>query len=191
MENDDNQSFFPPPKKPKNVSTLVLGIVLIFIILGAIGYYIYRLSQPNPVSSPSPSPSPKTSKLTSPSPTISPTLSPTISPTKSGDNFQIPTGEIYLISSKADTNGDGKEEILVITQKTNNKFHAYVLSSDGKNLFDNPDLGQKPLRIATQIYATGEKYPSWMLVFTEESGNLAFIHWNGTRYEIPKENLGI
>ena len=86
---------------------------------------------------------------------------------------------------------DGKEEILVITQQANGKYHAYILSEDKASiLYDNKELDQKPLRIGLQIYDSEVDYPSWMLVFTEQSGNLAFIHWDGTQYIIP-ESLGI
>lgn len=96
------------------------------------------------------------------------------------------------MQSTADTNGDSKDETLVITKMASGKYHAYVLSFDGKSLFDNKELDRKPVRIATQIYdASKETYLSWMLVFTENSGDLAFIHWNGTKYEIPQNELGI
>lgn len=174
---------------------LIVIIVIIIIVFGYLGYLIWKsenrqspqaTSSPSSESSTSPNISPKFSSSISPSPAISPTTSPT-----SETSYQIPQGETYEISSKADTNGDGKEEILVITKKANGKYHAYVLSADGAKLFDNQDLGQKPVRIAIQTYNEGEKYVSWMLVFTEQSGSLAFIHWNGQKYEIPQDNLGI
>lgn len=181
-------------KTPKTL--LIIVIILILLILGGIGYYFWKIQKqinntPDTINSNLRSASPTLSSGASPSSSISPTVSPTISPKSSSDNFQIPQGETYEISSKADTNGDSKEETLVVTKKADGKYHAYILSVDGAKLFDNQDLGQKPLRIATQIYGANEKYVSWMLVFTEESGSLAFIHWNGTKYEIPQDNLGI
>lgn len=130
--------------------------------------------------------------LTSPSarPSINPSLD--ISPTASSlTDYKVPDGEKFVISSNADTNGDAKDEVLVITSQTSGKYHAYILSSDGQSLFDNKELLKKPLRIGTQTFDPAkESYLSWMLVFSENSGDLAFIHFNGTQYEIP-QNEGI
>jgi hypothetical protein len=71
------------------------------------------------------------------------------------------------------------------------KYHAYILSNDDQILWENKELDRPPVRIATQTYNTNENYLSWMLVFTEQSGDLAFIHWNGHEYEIPQNELGI
>lgn len=181
----------------KSSKILLIVIILIIIaILSGIFYYSWKLGKNTPSTLVTSGPTAFTAspefKQSSPFSTTSPIISPTTSPTQSSVNYQIPPGETFEISSKADTNDDGKEETLVVTKMTSGKYHAYVLSYDNTAiLFDNKALTQKPLRIATQVYNEGEKYPSWMLVFTEQSGNLAFIHWNGLKYEIPQENLGI
>lgn len=108
----------------------------------------------------------------------------------SADIYQVPAGETYIKSSIADTNGDKKKETLVVTKNKLKKYHAYVLTVDGKKIFDNAELLQAPVRIDLISFNQGESYKTWMLVFTEDSGNLAYIHWNGTKYEIP-ENIGI
>jgi hypothetical protein len=95
------------------------------------------------------------------------------------------------MASTNDTNGDSKDENLVITKISDDKYHLYVLSNDGTVLFDDKTLTKKPVRIGTQIYdPTTEIFLSWVLIFTENSGDLAILHWNGTKYEIPK-NEGI
>lgn len=182
------------PKKSKaNKAVITLLIIVTLGVLGYIGYIFYK-SNTTPATGQNQSPSPINGLKLSGTPKISPSPSigspsPSISP--SAIDYKVPEGETYLMSSTADTNSDSKDETLVVTTTKDGKYHAYVLSSDGKSLFDNPDLGQKPLRIATQTYdASKESYLSWMIVFTEQSGNLAFIHWNGTQYEIP-QNMGI
>ena len=183
---------------PKKMSgeTKTLLVILVIVIIGAIGFVSYTIYKAQKTPSSESSPTPAESIKISGSPTAATSLSispsPAISSSPSGTpNLQIPEGETYVISSTADTNGDGKDETLVIT-KLNNKYHAYILSNDGKSLWDNKELDRKPVRIATQTYdSSKETYLSWMLVFTEQSGDLAFIHWNGTTYEIPQNELGI
>lgn len=180
----------------KRKSPVFLYILIIALILFVFGWIVYELSKnilaPKTSTTPTPSSSKSASSTKkSPSPSMTSILSPSVSPSPSVSVLKIPAGETYELSSQADTNGDGNMETLVTTRKPDNKYHAYVLSKDGTTLFDNPDLGMKPLRIALQTYSEKEKYLSWMLVFTEESGSLAFIHWNGTKYEIPKDDLGI
>ena len=181
---------------PSAKTTLIVIIVLILLTLAAI-LFVYFKSVKKEQTSPFPSPSATISSKISPSSTPrssaspSATLSPSTTSAQSTPNYQIPQNETYEISSIEDTNGDGQKETLVVTKTQDNKYHAYILSASGSKLFDMPDLGQKPLRITTQIYNAEDKYVSWMVIFTEQSGNLAFIHWNGTKYEIPQENLGI
>lgn len=173
---------------------LVIIIILAIVLLSWIGFYFFKNNKTSQITStPSPklststiTPNSTSSSLLSPSPVLSP--SPTAA---TSSTYQIPAGETYLLSSMADTNGDGKDETLVVTAMSSGKYHVYVLSSTGANLFDDKTFTQKPLRIATQAYDTNEKYPSWMLIFTEQSGNLALIHWNGRAYEIPRNELGI
>ncbi len=173
--------------------TFLIVLIILVAFLGS-GYFLYKSfapqksgqgSSPSPIlrtSSPSPSPSSKNSPLASPSISPSPSATP---------NYQVPANESYVMSSAADTNGDKKEEILVITKQADGKYHAYVLSNDNKSLFDTKNMPQKPVRIATQTYDFAkESYLSWMLVFSENSGDLAFIHWNGSAYEIP-QSLGL
>lgn len=186
-----------PKKSPPGTKiAIVISSLLVLATLGYVGYILIKSQNSTREISQSSSPSPKISAKLSSSPRVSPSPTPSassqISPSAIDYNaLHIPEGETYFMSSAADTNGDSKDETLVITKTSAGKYHAYVLSSDGKSLFDNKDLGQKPLRIATQTYdSTKETYLSWMLVFTEESGNLALIHWNGTAYEIPP-NMGI
>lgn len=183
-----------PKKIPASTKTTI--IIIVIIVIAALGYIGWTLftpeksccsSSPFPVQSVKTSGSPdnETAGEVSPTPTISPSPSASV-------NLQIPDGETLTISSSADTNGDRKEENLVITKMANNKFHAYILSTDGQSLFDNKELDRAPVRIETRIYDSNkESYLSWMLIFTEQSGDLAFIHWDGTKYEIPQENSGI
>ena len=185
-----------PKRKNRQTKGLLAGLIIITLIVFVyIGYTL--LKSPNEVENQSLTflPSPQTSMTSTPSPQLSssPILSPTPSPVTSGGqiDYKIPDGETYVISSTADTNGDKKDETLVVTKKTESKYHLYILSAEGKSLYDNPELLQKPVRIATQIYdPTKETYLSWMLVFTEQSGNLIFVHWNGNSYEIP-QTVGI
>lgn len=190
---EDQDEIFPQQKKKSSKTGLILALILVFLVFGGLFLYVYLKNRSNPNPLPSPSAKIKTtaSPQISPSLSLSPKIPPTISPTKSGAELLIPASETLELSSQADTNGDLKDETLVITKKSNGKYHAYILSFEKKILYDNQDLGQKPLRIATQIYNPSEKYLSWMLVFTELSGNLAFIHWNGQNYEIPVSDLGI
>lgn len=184
----------PSNNNPKT-SKILLGIIvfLVVVVLGWMVYFLWKLETNPSIST---SPTPLLTPQKSGSPTVSPSLktssSPSVSASPSAGNidYKVPTGETYLMSAQADTNGDSKLETLVITSAANNKYHAYVLSSDGNILYDNKDLGQKPLRIADTTYSETDTYSSWMLVFTEQSGNLAVIHWNGTAYEIP-QSMGI
>ena len=180
------------PRKNNQAKGLVIGIIILTLIsFSYIGYTIWKspgVSTSTPLTL---MPSPQTNPESSPSPKLSssPELSPTPSPASSGAriDYQVPQDETYVISSTADTNGDNKDETLVITKKTTGKYHLYILSTEGKSLYDNQEILQKPVRVATQIYEpTKETYLSWMLVFTEQSGNLIFVHWNGTQYEIPQ-----
>jgi len=179
--------------QPKT-SKIFLGIIvfLVIVVLGWMVYFLWK-NESGPAitasSTPTTTKSPKTTLSSSPKTSLSP--SPKTSSSSIPIDYKVPTGETYLMSSQADTNGDGKIETLVITTAANNKYHAYVLSLDGATLYDNKDLGQKPLRIADTTYSETDKSSSWMLVFTEESGSLAIIRWNGTQYEIPQDNLGI
>ena len=181
-----------PKRKNRQTAGLLVGIIIItLIVFGYIGYSLFKSPKETDNKSLTFLPSPQTTMSFSPSPQLSssPKLSPTPSPTASGSqiDYKIPGGETYVISSTADTNGDKQDETLVVTKKTESKYHLYILSTEGKSLYDNPELLQKPVRIATQIYdPTKETYLSWMLVFTEQSGNLIFVHWNGKAYEIPQ-----
>ncbi len=170
---------------------LVIIIVLVVAVLGWMAFFIWG-SNDNSKTTATKSPIP-TKLAVSPTTSLKISSSPTTSPTsKTTPNiYQVPVGETYIMSSEEDTNGDGENETLVITEINDGLYHAYILSADKSSiLYDNKELTQKPVRISTQVYGTGETYSSWMLVFTEQSGNLAFIHWNGTEYEIP-ESLGI
>ena len=176
-----------PRHKPFKTFLIVLIIVA---ILGGFGYYIYKAfftkeTEESPATkassllSPALSPS---SLTTSPSPSLLPSPSPSGTP-----DYKIPTGETFSIASTADTNGDKKDETLVITKISTGKYHAYILDSTGQSLFDNKELLDRPIRIATQTYdPSKESYLSWMMVFSENSGQVAFIHWTGTAYEIPQ-----
>ena len=186
------------PKRTSSSSKILITIILILALaaFGYVGYLLYKNannsgSEATSLSTPEENTKVSSSPNISPSLNISPSMSLSASPSASA-NMQIPAGETFVLSSNADTNGDGKEEILVVTQMSNNKYHAYVLSDTGQILFENKELSLKPVRIATQTYdPSKESFLSWMMVFTEQSGSLAFIHWNGTKYEIPQENSGI
>ena len=175
---------------PKHNPLKTILIVLVLVVaFAAIGYLIYRSFYPKEseeTSTSLPSPTISPSGVTS-SPKLSSTPSALVSPSPSGTpDYKVPTDETYVMSSVADTNGDTKDETLVITKQNNGKYHIYILSADGNNLFDDKTLDRKPTRIATQTYdSSKESYLSWMLIFSENSGDLAFIHWNGSKYEIP------
>lgn len=177
--------------KQKRTSAKVLIVLIIILVLGAIGYAGYVLFMPVPTGQSNVGFTPTSLKIVnSPSPSVSASLTPSASPSQNpsptnSQDYKVPEGETYVSSSTADTNGDSKEEILVITKLTNGKYHAYVLTSDGQVIFENKELAKKPIRIMTQTFDVSESYLSWMLVFTEQSGDLAFVHWNGTTYEIP------
>lgn len=182
------------PKRP-SFAKRVLYIVLPIILLAVLGFFIYQILQPAPKSVAENSPSPSFSQsvsptLLTPSPQVSSSLPVSSSPSIQASalpNYKVPAGETFSIASTADTNGDGKDETLIITKISTGKYHAYVLSSDGNSLFDNKELLDRPIRIATQTYdPSKETYLSWMLIYNENSGDLAFIHWNGTAYEIPQ-----
>lgn len=181
------------PKKTSG-GTKVLIITIAILVVGGLSYSGYILfKSPRESNETNISPLPSTSAKISGVPSISPSspVSPSPSPSANID-YKVPEGETFTSASTADTNGDGKDETLVITKMTDGKYHVYVLSSTGSSLFDNKELTKKPVRIALQTYdSTKESYLSWMLVFTEQSGDLAFIHWNGTAYEIPQNDLGI
>ncbi len=181
--------------KRKSTGVKILIFLLVLITLGVIGYSYYVLFGPGSKTETDTSTNLNDKIKGSPSvaPTIksSPTLLATPSPVGTPD-YKVPTNEVYLMHSSADTNGDSKEETLVITRMNTTKYHAYVLDAGGEIVYDNKLLDRPPVRIATQTYdSTQESYLSWMLVFIENSGELAFIHWNGTKYEIPQLNSGI
>jgi len=180
-----------PKHNPLKTILIVLILVVVFAL---IGYLIFRTFYPKgseETSTSSPPPIISPSGVIS-SPTSSPTSSALASPSPTGTpDYQVPSDETYVISSLADTNGDTKDETLVITKQKDGKYHLYVLSSDNQSLFDSKDMPQKPVRISTQTYdSSKEAYLSWMLIFSENSGDLAFVHWNGTKYEIPP-SLGL
>lgn len=178
---------------PKRMSagTKILIIFLIILVLAVLVYIGLLLFRTKPVEtgeliiSPIPSESlPVSSSPGSPSPTFASTSpSPLL-------NYKIPQGETFVIASTGDTNGDGKEETLVITQMNNGKYHLYVLANDGTSIYDNKELTRKPIRVALQTYdSTKESFLSWMLVYVENSADLSFIHWNGTAYEMLTQGL--
>ncbi|MBM2820399.1 MAG: hypothetical protein HW405_159 [Candidatus Berkelbacteria bacterium] len=183
-----------PKRNPGANKALI--ILLVIIIVAVIGYVLYILIRPTSDDLTGAQASPTPSKIinspsASGSSNISTSPSITALPTPTGtQNYKVPEGETFVAASTADTNGDGKEETLVITKMTNGKYHAYILTPTGENLFDNKEMTKKPVRIVTQTFDSSESYLSWMLVFTEQSGDLAFIHWTGTKYEIPA-SLGI
>lgn len=178
---------------PKRMSTgtKILIFILIILVLATLVYVGLLLFRTKPVEtdeliiSPIPSESLKVSGspgATSPTPT---SASP--SPLQ---NYKVPQGETFINASTGDTNGDGKDETLVITQLANGKYHIYVLSNTGTSLYDNREVTRKPIRIALQTYdSTKESYLSWMLVYVENSAELAFIHWNGTAYEMLTQGM--
>jgi len=166
------------------------GFVLFLAIIGSVGYFVYQKYTPSqkavspkvlptkivdssnqsPILKPSPSP------LASPSPLVSAT-----------PDYKVPAGETYVTSSTADTNGDNKTETLVVSAQNDGKFHIYVLDNTSSIVFENKNMPAKPIRISTQAYdPTKEGYLSWMLVMSENSGDLFFVHYNGTAYEIPQ-----
>lgn len=104
-------------------------------------------------------------------------------------DLKIPSEEVLILSSQADTNGDGEEEILVITKiLANQRIHFYILGSEGQKLFDKPDALEYPLRIELRKIGE-EEYDSFFLVFTE-TGEGFSIHWNGEKYIIPESEKG-
>lgn len=185
------------PKKMSGGTKALIVILIILVLagLGYIGYTIYKANKTQSTSSTSPSPTSSVKTSGSPLASGSPKVSPSsvISPSPSGTvDMKIPEGETYVIHSTADTNGDSKDETLVITKMTNGKYHIYILSADGTVLWEDKTLDRVPVRVATQTYdSSKETFLSWMLVFTEQSGDLVFLHWNGTKYEIPQNELGI
>ncbi len=184
------------PKKTSGGTKALIIIIAILVLAGLIysGYILFK--QPVTESGQTnASPIPSNSLKISGEPSINLSSLATPSPSPSGtidyNALKIPEGETFANVSTADTNGNGKDETLVITKMTNGKYHVYVLSNDGNSLFDNKELTKKPVRIALQTYdSTKESFLSWMLVFTENSGDLVFIHWNGTTYEIP-QSMGL
>src|SRR3990172_4357542 len=117
---------------------MVLVIILIIAGLGFIGYTLFwqNKSEIEIKASPSPLTSTKISGTPSILPSVSPSLS--VSPSPSGTpDYKIPTGETFVMVSTNDTNGDGKDENLVITKMTSDKYHVYILSADGQVLFDD------------------------------------------------------
>lgn len=181
--------------KRKSPVIIFLTILLVVVVLGVFGFCWYIILGPG--SKPKVETTPDLTNKIKGSPSTAPTIAVSIKPSTTPSvnatpDYKVPSNEIYLMNSAADTNGDGKEEILVITRMVSTKYHAYVLDADGKVVFDNKELDRPPVRIATQTYdSTKETYLSWMLVFIENSGELAFIHWNGTKYEIPQQDVGI
>lgn len=163
--------------------------ILILAILGVAAFYFYQkyFAKTDEVKAPAEEITDENTTSTSTKPTAtaaSPT--PTVAATP---DYRLPTGETYVTSSAEDTNGDGKLETLVISAQTDGKFHAYVLSNEKTVLFETKDLTKKPARIDTQVYKTGESYDSWMVVMSENSSDLFFIHWNATTYEIPQDTI--
>lgn len=178
-------------------SKILIGIIIALVVI-VLGWVVYSMLKneggptigttvPTPSSALTPSGSPNLS----PSPKSSVSSSPQMTPSSNASLYKVPAGETYIVSAQDDTNGDNQKETLVVTSETNGKYHAYVLSSEGAILYDNKELGLKPLRITTTKYNADDKNVSWMLVFTEESGSLAIIRWNGQTYEMPQDNLGI
>src|SRR3990167_343523 len=123
---------------------IVILVILVLVGLGYIGYTIYNTNQTKTSgiqSSPSPNLSVKISgsPIASTSPKISP--SGVLSPSPSGNiDMKIPEGETYVIHSTADTNGDSKDETLVITKMASGKYHVYILSTDRTILWENKTL---------------------------------------------------
>lgn len=198
MKSPSNELFW---EGAKNHSSKILIAGLVILILAAAGFFTFyfwpksvdnssvaeeeetgatgaaatKESTPSSTSTTSPT-TPSTTKTTTPSATTA---------TSTADQYQVPKGETYFMSSADDTNGDGKKETLVITQRKDKKYHLYVLSSKGKKIFDNSELLKPPLRINLAKYDPSEKYSSWVLIFSEQSGEMTYIHWNGAEYEIP------
>ncbi len=167
------------------------GSLIFLIVLGVIGYFGYQkyIVSENTVEPKILPTKIADSSIATPSPKLSAlTLSPTPTPTTTPD-YKVPMGETYIASSSADTNGDGKEETLVISRQTDSLYHIYVLSADKVIVFENKNLPKQPARVSTQKYDPAETFISWILVMSENSGDLFFIHWNGTAYEIPQGSI--
>ncbi len=175
------------PKRTSRGTKILITIIIVLVVatLFYVGFTLFKSSTPvestEKILTPIPSSSTKisSSPIASPTPVISPSPSP-----NAGD-LKVPAGETLVSATAGDTNGDGKDETLVITKMPGGVYHLYVLSSSGTSLFDNKQQTRNPIRIALQTYdSTRETYLSWMLVFTEQSGDLSFVHWNGTAYEL-------
>src|SRR3990167_9232418 len=150
------------PKKMSGGTKALIVILIILVLagLGYVGYTIYNADKSGQTSGPSPSPSTSVKISGSPVSTSSPKVSPSsvISPSPSGNiDLKIPEGETYVTSSTADTNGDGKDESLVITKMASGKYHIYILSADGAILWEDKTLDRVPVRIRSEERRVGEE----------------------------------
>jgi flagellar basal body-associated protein FliL len=105
------------------------------------------------------------------------------------NQYALPTGETFILANIADTNGDKKKETIVVSKRKDKKYHVYVLSSTKKVLYENTDLTKAPVRIEPTRFQVTTGYDAWMLIFAENSGELGYLVWNGTAYEIPSFSL--
>lgn len=99
-------------------------------------------------------------------------------------NWKVPENEIIIDSLNADTNPDGKNETIVITEQPGKKkAYFYIFDSQGKNIYKR-ESGLSPDRIELRKFE-GDNFDSFFLVFENQFENGLFIRWDGKQYLIP------
>lgn len=87
-----------------------------------------------------------------------------------------------VMTEKGDTNNDGKAEKLHVYRLPDGTYRIEIVSSDNNVLFSSNAFADMPKSVEIKS-EEGSPYPVYVVVFTQASGQGAFIGFNGQDYD--------
>lgn len=97
---------------------------------------------------------------------------------KSSAKSSSQTQPASILSKKADSNNDGRPENLVVYRLPDQTYQVKIVDIDDNVLFLSDPFESAPKSVAMKK-DTGSKYPVYVLVFKEASGEGAFLGYDG------------
>jgi hypothetical protein len=93
----------------------------------------------------------------------------------------VPPQPAIIMTKRADTNNDSKTEKFHVYRLPDGTYQIAIVDPDNKNLFLSDPFNEVPKRIDVKK-DEGSRFPIYIVVFEESSGQGAFIGFNGTEY---------
>lgn len=104
-----------------------------------------------------------------------------LNPVKVKKEPPAPPQPAIVITKRADTNNDGGIEKFHVYRLPDNTYQIAIVDPGNKNLFLSDPFNEAPKRVDVKKDESS-KYPIYVVIFEESSGQGAFIGFNGTEY---------